>query len=133
MQLCASENLAGCGKTQQCCHPERSEGSRSEYFQGNARFFVAAAPQNDSAFPQAPREHSGPGAFQGAVVQFEFIGAGTGRLLPSPNKSKKQAQGCLLLATIAIIAGAIGAHSMPIGVTAMIALVCIAIMAAKLK
>jgi hypothetical protein len=44
------------------CHPERSEGSRSvaqdklrevsrsEYFQGNARFFVAAAPQNDSAF-----------------------------------------------------------------------------------
>ena len=26
------------------------EGSRSEYFQGSARFFVAAAPQNDSAF-----------------------------------------------------------------------------------
>ena len=26
------------------------EGSRSEYFQDNARFFVAAAPQNDSAF-----------------------------------------------------------------------------------
>jgi hypothetical protein len=26
------------------------EGSRSVYFQGNARFFVAAAPQNDSAF-----------------------------------------------------------------------------------
>jgi hypothetical protein len=25
------------------------EGSRSEHFQGNARFFVAAAPQNDSA------------------------------------------------------------------------------------
>jgi hypothetical protein len=25
-----------------------SEGSGSEYFQGNARFFVAAAPQNDS-------------------------------------------------------------------------------------
>jgi len=31
------------------CHPERSEGSCSECFQGNARFFVAAAPQNDSA------------------------------------------------------------------------------------
>ena len=61
--------FTGCGKTLQCCHPEpvrchseRSEesrsaaqgklreGSRSEYFQGNARFFVAAAPQNDSAF-----------------------------------------------------------------------------------
>jgi len=49
--------LAGCGKTLQCshserirCHSERSEGSRSEHFQGNARFFVAAAPQNDSAF-----------------------------------------------------------------------------------
>jgi hypothetical protein len=59
----------GCGKTLQycnpepfACHPERSEGSRSaaqgklregsrsEYFQGNARFFVAAAPQNDSGF-----------------------------------------------------------------------------------
>jgi hypothetical protein len=26
------------------------EGSRSEHFQGNARFFFAAAPQNDSAF-----------------------------------------------------------------------------------
>jgi hypothetical protein len=26
------------------------EGSRSEHLQGNARFFVAAAPQNDSAF-----------------------------------------------------------------------------------
>jgi hypothetical protein len=26
------------------------EGSRSAHFQGNARFFVAAAPQNDSAF-----------------------------------------------------------------------------------
>jgi hypothetical protein len=25
------------------------EGSRCEHFQGNARFFVAAAPQNDSA------------------------------------------------------------------------------------
>ena len=61
--------LTGCGKTLQCfhpkpirCHSERREesrsaaqdklreGSRSEYFQGNARFFVAAAPQNDSAF-----------------------------------------------------------------------------------
>ena len=40
----------GCGKTLQCCQPERGEGSRSEHFQGNARFFVAAAPQNDSAF-----------------------------------------------------------------------------------
>jgi hypothetical protein len=29
---------------------ELPEGSRSEHFQGNARFFVAAAPQNDSAF-----------------------------------------------------------------------------------
>jgi hypothetical protein len=64
--------LTGCGKTLPCCHPEpvrrhseRSEesrpaaqgkfreGSRSEYFQRNARFFVAAAPQNDSAFEQA--------------------------------------------------------------------------------
>jgi len=42
--------FTGCGRTLQYCHPERSEGSRSEYFQGNARFFVAAAPQNDSAF-----------------------------------------------------------------------------------
>jgi hypothetical protein len=40
----------GCGKNPQCCHLERSEGSRSEYFQGNARFFAAAAPQNDSPF-----------------------------------------------------------------------------------
>ena len=42
--------FTGCGKTLQCCHPERSEGSRSEHFQGSARFFVAAAPQNDRAF-----------------------------------------------------------------------------------
>ena len=61
--------FAGREKTLQCCHPEpirchsgRSEesrsaaqgklreGSRSEYFHGKARFFVAAAPQNDSAF-----------------------------------------------------------------------------------
>jgi hypothetical protein len=42
--------FAGCGKTLQCCHPERSEGPRSEHYQDNARFFVAAAPQNDSAF-----------------------------------------------------------------------------------
>jgi hypothetical protein len=41
--------FTGCGKTLKCCHPEHSEGSRSDYFQGNARFFVAAAPQNDSA------------------------------------------------------------------------------------
>ena len=36
------------------CHSERSEESRSEHFQGSARLFVAAAPQNDSAkvFPQ---------------------------------------------------------------------------------
>jgi hypothetical protein len=56
-----------CGKTPPSCHPEpvrchsehseesRSaaqgklrEGSRSEHFQGSARFSVAAAPQNDS-------------------------------------------------------------------------------------
>jgi hypothetical protein len=60
--------FTGFGKTLKCCHPEpvrchseRSEesrsaaqsklreGSRSEHFQGNARFFVVAAPQNDSA------------------------------------------------------------------------------------
>ena len=48
--------LRSCGKTLPCrhpepirCHSERSEGSRSEHFQGNARLFVAAAPQNDSA------------------------------------------------------------------------------------
>jgi hypothetical protein len=41
--------FTGCGKTLKCCHPERGEGSRSECFQGNARFFVAGAPQNDSA------------------------------------------------------------------------------------
>ena len=40
----------GCGKTLQCCQPERGEGSRSEHFQGNARFFVAAAPQSGRAF-----------------------------------------------------------------------------------
>jgi hypothetical protein len=42
--------FTGCGKTRNRCHPERSEGSRSEHFQGNARFFVATAPQNDSDF-----------------------------------------------------------------------------------
>ena len=40
--------FTGCGKTPPCCLPECSEGSRSEYFQGDARFFVAAAPLNDS-------------------------------------------------------------------------------------
>jgi hypothetical protein len=51
----------GCHPEPVRCHSERSEesssaaqgklreGSRSEYFQSNARFFVAAAPQNDSA------------------------------------------------------------------------------------
>jgi hypothetical protein len=36
-----SWGLTVCGKTLPSCHPERSEGSRSSYFQGNARFFVA--------------------------------------------------------------------------------------------
>ena len=62
-------DFTGCGKTLRYCQPEPvrchselseesrpaaqgklREGSRTEYFQGNARFFVAAAPQNDSAF-----------------------------------------------------------------------------------
>jgi hypothetical protein len=61
-QALGREGLKGCGKTLQCCHPEpvrchseRSEesrsaaqgklreGSRSEHFQGNARFFLRKA------------------------------------------------------------------------------------------
>ena len=37
----------GCGRTLPSCHSERSEESRPEYFQGNARFLVACAPRND--------------------------------------------------------------------------------------
>jgi len=34
------KRLTGCGKTPPSCHSERSEESRSEYFQRGARFLV---------------------------------------------------------------------------------------------
>ena len=44
--------FTGCGKTPPCCHSERSEESRSEYFQRSARFLVLRQEewrtQNDS-------------------------------------------------------------------------------------
>ena len=42
-RLLEGRGCTSSGKTLQCCHPERSEGSRSEYFQGNARFFLRKA------------------------------------------------------------------------------------------
>jgi hypothetical protein len=40
--------LAGCGKTLQGCHPERSEGSRSAYLLENAQGQILRFAQNDS-------------------------------------------------------------------------------------
>ena len=41
------KRLTGCGKTPPSCHSERSEESRSEYFQRSARFLVV--PINNAA------------------------------------------------------------------------------------
>ena len=52
---------------------------------------------------------------------------------PPPQKAKSKGGGCLVLAAIAIVVGAAGAHSTPIGIAAGIALVCIIYMAIKLE